>query len=162
MFGLMKNGGCADIDARHYRLHYCGTCKAIGSRYGQVSRLTLNYDVVFLSELLSDLMGERPSDWGSALQAYACYRQPGRGEVLPRSLETAAAVNVLLAGIKLKDQAQDTGRRRWRWAQHVFSPTYRRALRQLRRLGLDEALVSQTLTEQQGLERQSWPADVPP
>lgn len=162
MFGLMKNGGCAEIDASHYRLHYCGTCKAIGSRYGQLSRLGLNYDVVFLAELHSDLFGADPRQWGSALQAYACYRQPGRRAPLPPSLEIAAAVNVVLAGIKLSDQAEDSGRRRWRWARRLFSPTYRRALRQLRHYGLETPILDECLADQRQLERQSWPSDQSP
>ncbi len=43
MFGLMK---------RPPREPYCGTCKTMGERYGQKTRLLLNHDTVFLAELL--------------------------------------------------------------------------------------------------------------
>ena len=41
MFGLMKARACAlDDDAKERRrLQYCGTCKTLGSLYGQRSRL---------------------------------------------------------------------------------------------------------------------------
>lgn len=38
-----------------YRSYYCGLCHALKSRYGNLSRLTLNYDMTFLVMLLSDL-----------------------------------------------------------------------------------------------------------
>ena len=34
-----------------YRGYYCGLCKDMGKRYGQIFRLTLNYDFAFLSLL---------------------------------------------------------------------------------------------------------------
>ena len=41
MFGLMEARACAlDDDAKERRrLQYCGTCKTLGSLYGQRSRL---------------------------------------------------------------------------------------------------------------------------
>ena len=56
MFGIMRpEGGCSNknsSDYRFHRMHYCGVCKAMGNSYGHKSRLLLNYDSVFLSELL--------------------------------------------------------------------------------------------------------------
>nr|MCR4710859.1 DUF5685 family protein [Clostridia bacterium] len=38
-----------------YRGYYCGVCKSIGRRYGQLPRITLSYDAAFLAMLLSSL-----------------------------------------------------------------------------------------------------------
>ena len=41
-----------------YSGYYCGICKSIGRRFGQIPRLALSYDSVFLAMLLSSLTGE--------------------------------------------------------------------------------------------------------
>lgn len=38
-----------------YRAYYCGVCKSIAARYGQLPRLALSYDFAFLALLLSSL-----------------------------------------------------------------------------------------------------------
>ena len=38
-----------------YQAAYCGVCRSIGDRLGNVSRLGLSYDMAFLSLLLSSL-----------------------------------------------------------------------------------------------------------
>jgi len=40
-----------------YRGYYCGVCRSIGRRYGQLPRMTLSYDAAFLALLLSSLAG---------------------------------------------------------------------------------------------------------
>ena len=42
-----------------YRSYYCGLCHTLGKRHGLIGKLTLNYDMVFLIMLLSDLYDER-------------------------------------------------------------------------------------------------------
>ena len=55
MFGYLT----ADISAlsreqyQRYKACYCGLCRSLSQRHGQLSRLTLNYDVTFLILLLS-------------------------------------------------------------------------------------------------------------
>lgn len=38
-----------------YRGYYCGVCKSIGRRHGQIPRLVLSYDIVFLAMVLSSM-----------------------------------------------------------------------------------------------------------
>lgn len=38
-----------------YQGYYCGICKSIGKRYGQIPRMTLSYDAVFLALVLAGL-----------------------------------------------------------------------------------------------------------
>lgn len=55
MFGILKQNKLTEIEYNNFRLNYCGTCKSIAKMYGHKERLFLNFDVVFLSELLSAL-----------------------------------------------------------------------------------------------------------
>lgn len=50
-------------ERRLWQLHYCGACKTIGRQYGHKSRMLLNYDAVFLAELLTELGGEDAEAW---------------------------------------------------------------------------------------------------
>ncbi len=81
MFGLMRAKTCKmTTEQKHFRrLHYCGTCKTLGSLYGQKTRILLNYDTVFLSEILSALSGEKIETWANAFQSYNCLSLP-KGE----------------------------------------------------------------------------------
>jgi len=77
MFGLMKNTGCIQADQQDwYRMHYCGTCKSIGSLYGQRSRILLNFDCVFLAELLSVIQETDTKQWDPKLSARSCFSAP--------------------------------------------------------------------------------------
>ena len=110
MFGLMQpQNSCStkknDVDYLYHRRHYCGTCKAIGQNYNQQSRLMLNFDTVFLSELLSQLELEDLDLWDKNLQAVnTCFSMPT--EKLPFSLEYAATASVLLGGLKIEDNLE--------------------------------------------------------
>lgn len=43
-----------------FRAYYCGICKSIGKRYGQLPRMVLNYDCTFLAVLLSGIYEDMP------------------------------------------------------------------------------------------------------
>lgn len=38
-----------------YKGYYCGVCKSVGARYGQLPRMALSYDFAFLALLLGAL-----------------------------------------------------------------------------------------------------------
>jgi hypothetical protein len=47
-----------ELKVREYELYtgyYCGICKSIERRYGQVPRMALNYDSVFLALVIASL-----------------------------------------------------------------------------------------------------------
>lgn len=146
MFGLMKfrAKAPADLPAQHQRLHYCGVCKAMGRQYGQRTRVSLNYDAIFLSELLT-FLGPAPAnyhqEWSPALLSYNCLRLP-KEEDLPMSLKYAAAVNVLFAGVKLEDNVQDKGGFLWRTASKFYGERVAKAEGELREMGLDLEAVN--------------------
>lgn len=134
MFGLMRHAP---------RLPYCGTCKTLGTLYGQRSRLLLNHDTVFLAEVLLELAGGpklTEKEWLPAYQSFNCLKLPRRAECMPLALEYAATMTVVLAHFQIEDHLVDSGGFRWRAAARLFSPAYWKAARRLRewRFPLDE------------------------
>src|SRR5260370_42678979 len=121
MFGLMR---------RAQRLPYCGTCKTLGSLYGQRSRLLLNHDTVVLAELLMEQSGQ--PEWNRAYRSFNCLTLPKSEDAMPLALQFAATAAVAIAHFHIADHQVDSGLLRWRLAARYFSPTYRRAAARLR------------------------------
>lgn len=164
MFGLMraKKCGMSDEEKHFRRLNYCGTCKTIGSLYGQKSRLLLNHDTVFLAEILSAVGGEKVTDWQKSYQSFNCLSLP-KSE-MPVSLQFAATANVVLTEFKLADHAADEGKRRYKMAQNAFSKEFKTAEKILkgRNFPLDEikaVLDSQNRreAEEKSLDKLAFP-----
>ncbi len=92
-------------EAARYDAWYCGLCKTIRRRYGQLPRLALNYDCAFLALLLDSMIGAGTCD----LQR--CGYKPLRKArpVAPSSimLDYAADVNVMLAWYQCDDDWRD-------------------------------------------------------
>lgn len=109
MFGYIRPFEC-ELRVREqmeYRALYCGLCKAIHARYGQVARLVLNYDCTFLAAFLHAL-SETPH---AVCEPRRCALKPFRGKnpvAMPSAmLDYAADANVLLAYHKLSDDWAD-------------------------------------------------------
>lgn len=127
MFGLMraKTCGMTAEEKNFRRLHYCGTCKTIGSLYGQKSRMLLNHDTVFLAEILTSLSDEKVQTWQKSYQSYNCLSLP-KNE-MPISLQFAATANVILTEFKIADHISDTRQRRFKLAHRIFSKEFLQA-----------------------------------
>ena len=145
MFGLMKASVCSrhSGEPNRHRLHYCGTCKTMGRLYGQKSRLLLNHDAVFLSELLSDLSpdGLPLEARDAAYASYNCFALPESPESMPIPLQIAASVTLLLTEFKLADQIEDSAKGRWRLAQKLYSPGFYKAAEFLQGQGFPVAAL---------------------
>lgn len=90
-----------------YGAYYCGICRSIGARYGQIPRILLSYDSVFLALLLSSVRDE-PDVWTRR----RCPAHPAKkrnvAETSPE-IEYAADMMLLLGYYKLKDDRADEG-----------------------------------------------------
>ena len=107
MFGYIRPLEC-ELKVREqaeYRGIYCGLCKSIGRRYGQLERLTLSYDCAFLALTLMAINGDAKFTRGNC--GPRIYR--GKRPIADASptLDYAADVNVLLAWYKAADDADD-------------------------------------------------------
>ncbi len=136
MYGLMKARTCSYTPDQKYhrRLHYCGTCKTMGSLYGQKSRMLLDYDAVFLAEILTAISGQEQliNKWNRSYQSYNCLSLPTSGAEMPLALQVAATATVVMIDFKLADQIEDSARYRWKLAHRLFSKSFRAASSRLR------------------------------
>lgn len=90
-----------------FRAYYCGVCKSIGKRYGQLKRLVLNYDSTFLAILLSAAAGE-----SMGIKRERCIVHPiVKRHVIKNSaiIDYASDINILLAYYNFDDNRKDEG-----------------------------------------------------
>lgn len=131
MFGVMKNRSCSQSDEQkyEYRLHYCGTCKTMGTLFGQASRLLLNNDAVFLAEVLSAIAPAKVvvSDWKKEYQSFNCFSLPSDPLEMPLSLTIAANVTMVLTEFKLADHIIDSEKKHWKAVSKLFSKKFEQA-----------------------------------
>ncbi len=136
-----------------YRGVYCGLCRRLGQVCGAASRLALSYDATFFAMLLLGLQGGC-----SGFERRRCVVNPAKkcnfclaeGE----ALDLAAALTVILAWYKLKDDWQDGGfsrKARSALAFPLAAPAHRKALARYPRL---EQLAEEYWQAQAEAERQ--------
>lgn len=90
-----------------YKAAYCGLCRALRERHGQLSRLTLNYDMTFLVLLLNSLYEPEESSGRNS-----CISHPVEKQLWWRSEITdyAADMNIALSYLKCRDDWHDEHR----------------------------------------------------
>jgi len=159
MYGLMraKNCGQKPEEKQRYRLHYCGTCKTMGSLYGQRSRMLLNNDAVFFGELLTALSSEiEPvTTWDRAYQSYNCFAMPGDEAQMPLSLQVAATATLVMSEFKVTDQIEDGGGKGWKLALRVYSQGFRDASERLKGWGFPVDAMWTSGRQQEGREAEA-------
>ena len=99
-----------ELKMKEYELYtgyYCGICKSIAKRYGQVPRLVLNYDSVLLALVIASLFSDREN---ASLER--CPVHPMKKRLIVRDtngIDYAADMMLLLANFKLLDDCLDEG-----------------------------------------------------
>ena len=89
-----------------YRSIYCGLCKEIKTKYGNIPRLTLTYDMTFFT-----LLGISLSENDGTIKMESCFLNPMKKKQVMKNhkfLELAAALSVLLAQVKISDDYIDS------------------------------------------------------
>ncbi|MGI6721711.1 MAG: DUF5685 family protein [Anaerovoracaceae bacterium] len=102
-----KNSELKMKDFARYGGYYCGVCKSIGRRYGQLPRLVLSYDAAFLALLLSALSGEHEE---SGREHCIIHHIKKRPVISCDAVDYSADVMLILAWYKLDDDVRDEGR----------------------------------------------------
>lgn len=112
-----------------YRAVYCGLCRSMGRHTGTLSRLTLNYDYVFLAMLRSALLGITPSFAPSRCAIHPLKRQAIASD--DEALRYCAEVSLLLTYHKMLDDIADS-RGAKRLASSLARPFCALSLRRLK------------------------------
>lgn len=108
MFGYVAPHKCElkVKELTQYQAWYCGLCHTIHAEYGQMPRLALDYDCVFLALLLEGVTGA-----AGTCDQRKCVLKPFRKKAPvarpSEALRYAAGCNVLLYWYKLRDDWQD-------------------------------------------------------
>jgi hypothetical protein len=152
MYGLMraKTCGLSNDDKLRRRMHYCGTCKTLGTLYGARTRFLLNHDAVFLAELLSAISGddERLTEWQGAYRSLNCLSLPNRADELPMSLRYAATATLVMTELKVADQLADAPNTTWRIASRTFQKSFLQAAETLSGQGVSTDELFRLMDEQ--------------
>ena len=100
-----------ELKVREYELYnsyYCGVCKSIAARYGQVPRMLLSYDSAFLALLLAALSPDKEE-----IRPEHCIIHPVKKKFVCRkdpAVDHAADILLILAYAKLEDDIRDEGK----------------------------------------------------
>lgn len=106
-----------------YTGYYCGVCKSIGRRYGQLPRMVLSYDAAFLALLLAGLQSEEDEP-----RSEHCIIHPIKKKTIVsnEAIDYAADVMLILAWYKLKDDVKDEGKLYAKVAMQVSKGSFRK------------------------------------
>ena len=108
MFGYVKPQ-IPELKVKEYELYkatYCGLCRTMGRRTGCMSKMTLNYDFVFLA-LLRKVAEKRTGE----IKMRRCIAHPFKKRPMleiDSTLEYCAKTSVILTRLKLKDNINDS------------------------------------------------------
>ena len=132
MFGYVvaNKAGLSEQQLARYRAFYCGLCRALRTRFGQLGRMTLTYDMTFLVMLLSSLY-EPETHTG----ANRCVPHPKTPQhwLQNEFTEYAADLNLALAYHNLLDDWQDDKNLAAHAAAALLRPQYDRVRARLPR-----------------------------
>ncbi|MBE0600192.1 MAG: hypothetical protein IH607_00275 [Firmicutes bacterium] len=108
MFGYVTANykALSEEDREQYRFYYCGLCRALQHRYGNLSRLTLNNDMTFLLLLLSSLYEPEEETAFRRCVMHPLKRMP---YMTSEPAAYCADMTVLLAYLKALDDRADEG-----------------------------------------------------
>lgn len=87
-----------------YRAYYCGLCRALGNRHGSCGKLTLSYDLTFLSMLLAALYEPEEENGSSRCMLHPAQPHPW---VSTEFDQYAADMSVLLTCCRCEDDWKD-------------------------------------------------------
>jgi hypothetical protein len=136
-----------------YGGYYCGICKSIGRRYGQIPRLVLSYDSVFLALILA---GINPNQDHIKVERCIVHPMKKRSIVYDNpEIDYAADILLLLAYFKMKDDYQDEKKKK----AAVGAILLRRVFKSLSASKKEKCrIVKDKLEELSALEKEKCPS----
>lgn len=136
-------------DYNRYRAFYCGVCHSLGEEYGVAGRMTLSYDMTFLSILLSALYEDATEP-----RLHRCVPHPMKRHqaIYNEFSEYAAAMNVMLTYYKLADDWDDERSIKSAGFKKLLTHAYRKASRRYVRQAraIEQYIIAQRELENAG------------
>ena len=132
-------------DFNRYRSIYCGLCKTIKERYGNLPRLTVTYDMTFLATLLLSLSRE-----DSEIVREGCLLNPMTKKAISKNhpaLDFAADGSIILAYYSALDNAQDEKPVKGRFQSLLLKRSGKKAGRLHPELSVKIEVILQELSE---------------
>lgn len=93
------------VEFTRYRSVYCGLCKSIGRRYGQLPRLAVTYDMTFMALLLQSFAETEPTVGAETCVLHPVGKRAVGGE--DPALDLCADLTLLLSYQDLNDKVID-------------------------------------------------------
>ncbi len=124
MFGyIICNKEKLEQEEKRYQSAYCGLCKDLEKRFGQLARISLNYDMVFLILFLASLYEPEEEDY-----EFSCVMHPIHKKKAMVNIYTgyAADMTVALSYYKCLDDWQDEHKYLERWYLDRLETSYRK------------------------------------
>lgn len=141
----------SEAERARFRAMYCGMCKTLHTRYGNLERFTLSYDMTFLAMVLSALF-EPEETAGKEI----CMAHPIKAHdyVTNSIMEYAVDLNIALAYHKCRDNWQDDRNILYAAAAKALSGAYVRVQRErsVQCQAIEEWMNGIHRIEQSGLE----------
>ena len=108
----------------YYKGYYCGLCKYLKENHGEVSRLSLNYDITFLIVILTALY-----KLDSDITYERCIANPLKKKmrIVNEITEYAASMNILLSYYKLEDNLYDDNGSKDKFAYELYKGKLKKA-----------------------------------
>lgn len=108
-------------EKERYKAFYCGVCRSLKKRYGQLSRITLSYDLAFLAIFLDSL-----NESEQLLDSQHCVAHSGKSMPYLKSpsIEYAADLSVALAYHKVLDDVEDDNSLKARTSERALRSAY--------------------------------------
>lgn len=134
MFGyiLPDKGELKVKEYEVYSAYYCGICKSLGRRLGQLPRMALNYDFVFLGVLLSALEEDK-----EMLEAEHCVLHHIKKKAIaygPWAIDYAGDITLMMAYYKLLDDVADDGSAKAKALATALKPSVKKAEKYIKEL----------------------------
>lgn len=109
-------------EAELYKAYYCGICKSIGRRYGQLPRFILSYDAAFLATVLDGFFPQVVE-----FDKERCIAHPHKKEMIAScdAIDFAADVMLILAWYKALDDIHDEGSKKAQVFAKAFKGKFR-------------------------------------
>lgn len=111
-------------DYELFKAYYCGLCKSIKGNFGNLPRMTLNYDMTFLGILLDSI---EPSPL--VIEKSLCILHPtGKRRIVinTKALNYAAFCNVALSYYKLVDDSVDDSSLKSKMLSYALKPYFKK------------------------------------